>query len=216
MTQRFALYEDLSVWENLDFMARIHGLSPAQRRKRIDELSEQYHLAEFAKRRAGALSGGQRQRLALAAAIIHEPELVFLDEPTSAVDPESRRDFWEALFDLCAAGMTILVSTHFMDEAERCHELAILDEGALVAAGAPDALMAAVPAQIVLVDCDEPRAAPPAERRALVTHAQVGRRMRVMVAKDLTDADQFVTHCCIRRHCKPMPALPNSKTCSSQ
>jgi ABC-2 type transport system ATP-binding protein len=195
MTQRFALYEDLSVWENLDFMARIHGLSAALRRKRIDELSEQYHLAEFAKRRAGALSGGQRQRLALAAAIIHEPELVFLDEPTSAVDPESRRDFWEALFDLCAAGMTILVSTHFMDEAERCHELAILDEGALVAAGAPDALMAAVPAQIVLVDCDEPRAAQRVLRGdARITGiAQVGRRLRVMVAKDLTDADQFVT-----------------------
>jgi ABC-2 type transport system ATP-binding protein len=195
MTQRFALYEDLSVWENLDFMARIHGLQPAQRRKRIEELSERYHLREFTKRRAGTLSGGQRQRLALAAAIIHEPELVFLDEPTSAVDPESRRDFWEALFDLCAAGMTILVSTHFMDEAERCHELAILDEGALVAAGAPDALMAAVPAQIVLVDCDEPRAAQRILRSdAHITGiAQVGRRLRVMVAKDLTDADQFVT-----------------------
>jgi len=195
MTQRFALYEDLSVWENLDFMARIHGLAPRQRRKRIEELFDQFRLRDLAKRRAGALSGGQRQRLALAAAIIHEPELVFLDEPTSAVDPESRRDFWEVLFDLCAAGMTILVSTHFMDEAERCHELAILDEGALVAAGAPDALMAAVPAQIVLVDCGEPRAAQRALRNdsRVVGIAQVGRRLRVMLKKDLADADQLVT-----------------------
>jgi ABC-2 type transport system ATP-binding protein len=195
MTQRFALYEDLSVWENLDFMARIHGLAPAARRQRIDELSEQYHLVEFAKRRAGSLSGGQRQRLALAAAIIHGPELVFLDEPTSAVDPESRRDFWEALFDLCAAGMTILVSTHFMDEAERCHELAILDEGALVAAGTPDALMAAVPAQIVLVDCEEPRAAQRILRNdsRIVGIAQVGRRLRVMLAKEVVGAEQVVT-----------------------
>ena len=194
MTQRFALYEDLSVWENLDFMARIHGLSATVRRRRIETLFQRYRLHDLAKRRAGTLSGGERQRLALAAAIVHEPELVFLDEPTSAVDPESRRDFWEGLFDLCAAGMTILVSTHFMDEAERCHELAILDAGSLVAAGAPDALMAAVPAQIVLVDCAEPRAAQRvlgADTR-VIGIAQVGRRLRVMLGKDQGDADQLV------------------------
>jgi ABC-2 type transport system ATP-binding protein len=195
MTQRFSLYEDLSVWENLDFMARIHGLPPVRRRDRIEALFERYHLAGLAKRRAGTLSGGQRQRLALAAAIVHEPELVFLDEPTSAVDPESRRDFWEALFDLCAAGMTILVSTHFMDEAERCHELAILNAGSLVAAGAPDALTAAVPAQIVLVECDQPRAAQRVLKSdtRIVGLAQIGRRLRVMVGQDHHDAAQLVT-----------------------
>jgi ABC-2 type transport system ATP-binding protein len=145
-------------------------------------------------RRAGTLSGGQRQRLALAAAILHEPELVFLDEPTSAVDPESRRDFWEALFDLVAADMTVLVSTHFMDEAERCHELAILDRGALKAAGTPAELIASVPATVLLLDTAVPREA----RRALaatptiVGMAQIGTRLRIMVARDVVDPSAHV------------------------
>ena len=105
------------------------------------------------------MSGGQKQRLALAAAVIHEPELLFLDEPTSAVDPESRRDFWEKLFELADAGTTLLVSTHLMDEAERCHRLAILDRGALVADGTPDQLTARLAGRTFLVDTAEPRRA---------------------------------------------------------
>ena len=137
MTQKFSLFEDLTVAENLRFMADIYTMPRAQRQQRIPEAVERYELGRLLKQRAGTLSGGQKQRLALAAATLHEPELLFLDEPTSAVDPENRRAFWEILFDLVAEDTTILVSTHFMDEAERCHSIAILDLGVLVAAGSP-------------------------------------------------------------------------------
>ena len=189
MTQKFSLWEDLSVAENLSFVARIQGLGRSPARARIEALGERYMLTDLWTQRAGTLSGGQKQRLALAAAVLHEPELVFLDEPTSAVDPESRRDFWEALFDLVAADMTVLVSTHFMDEAERCHELAILDRGRLKVAGAPAALMAAVPANVVLVDCDAPRRARDVLSRlpGIIGMAQIGTRLRVMVTRDVTD-----------------------------
>jgi len=189
MTQKFSLYEDLSVAENLDFVARIQGLDRRHARQRIEELAARYALEPLMRQRAGTLSGGQRQRLALAAAIVHEPELVFLDEPTSAVDPESRRDFWEALFDLVAADITVLVSTHFMDEAERCHALAILDAGRLKAAGAPSELIASVPATVLILDTASPREA----RRALagestiVGTAQIGTRLRIMVAREVSD-----------------------------
>jgi len=183
MTQRFSLYEDLTTTENLEFVARIQGLAAPTRRRRVDELITRYDLTGLTKQLAGTLSGGQRQRLALAAAIVHEPELVFLDEPTSAVDPESRRDFWEGLFELSAGGVTLLVSTHFMDEAERCHELAILDRGRLKVSGAPDALMADLPANVVLVDCEEPREASQRLRAAdwVVSVAQIGRQLRVLI-----------------------------------
>ncbi len=189
MTQKFSLYEDLSVLENLDFVGRIQGIPRRDLTRRITELSERYHLGDFIKRMAGTLSGGQRQRLALAAAIIHQPELVFLDEPTSAVDPESRRDFWEALFDLVAGGMTILVSTHFMDEAERCHQLAILDAGKLKVAGAPADLIASVPAHVMLVDAQQPRRAHAAlsGNPAVMGLAQIGVRLRVMVDRSVAD-----------------------------
>ncbi|HYQ73363.1 MAG TPA: ABC transporter ATP-binding protein, partial [Gammaproteobacteria bacterium] len=117
MTQRFSLYGDLSIRENLDFVSRIYCLPRAQRASRISELLETYHLTGRAQQYAGTLSGGEKQRLALAAATLHRPELLFLDEPTSAVDPQTRRDFWETLFALVDAGTTILVSTHYMDEA---------------------------------------------------------------------------------------------------
>ena len=129
MTQKFSLFEDLTVRENLEFLAAVQGLDKPLASRRIDELVAQYHFEDRQKQLAGTLSGGQKQRLALAGAVIHEPELLFLDEPTSAVDPESRRDFWEKLFDLADAGTTLLVSTHYMDEAERCHRIAILDSG---------------------------------------------------------------------------------------
>ena len=135
MTQRFSLYEDLSVQENLAFLARIYSLPRVRARLRVKSQMEVFGLVDRSAQLAGTLSGGQRQRLALAAATLHEPELLFLDEPTSAVDPESRREFWEFLFEMVDQGTTVLVSTHFMDEAERCHALAILDEGRLVASG---------------------------------------------------------------------------------
>lgn len=151
MTQKFSLYDDLTVQENMQFMARIYDLDKHRSKTRIEELLERYALAPMRHRMAAAMSGGQRQRLALAVATLHAPTLLFLDEPTSAVDPENRRDFWEKLFDLSDAGTTILVSTHYMDEAERCHELAILETGYLRKRGTPRALMEELKARVVEV-----------------------------------------------------------------
>ena len=155
MTQKFSLWDDLTVRENLQFMAQIHGLRNAARESRIAELATEFELDPLLGQRAGTMSGGQRQRLALAAATLHRPELLLLDEPTSAVDPRSRRDFWESLFVLVGRGTTILVSTHYMDEAERCHRLAILDRGRLVAEGAPKDLMSGIPAIVVEIEAED-------------------------------------------------------------
>jgi ABC-2 type transport system ATP-binding protein len=149
MTQKFSLYDDLTVLENMQFMARVHGIGRGAARERIEELLQRYTLADMRDRFASAMSGGQRQRLALAVATLHRPTLLFLDEPTSAVDPENRREFWEQLFDLSDAGTTILVSTHYMDEAERCHQLAILDTGRLRKQGAPADLLSELENRVV-------------------------------------------------------------------
>jgi ABC-2 type transport system ATP-binding protein len=157
MTQRFSLYDDLTVLENLRFMGDIHRLSRRLRDARIDELLTRFELIDRAGQLAGTMSGGQRQRLALSAVTLHEPDLLFLDEPTSAVDPESRRQFWEFLFDMVDQGTTILVTTHFMDEAERCHGLAILDKGALVAQGSPMQMKDNLAATVVEIESDQAR-----------------------------------------------------------
>ena len=182
MTQKFSLFEDLTVRENLEFLAAVQGLPKAGARQRVDALIEQYRFADRQKQLAGTLSGGQKQRLALAGAVIHEPELLFLDEPTSAVDPESRRDFWEKLFDLADAGTTLLVSTHYMDEAERCHRLAILDHGALVADGTTGELTGALDGRTFEVDAREPRRAQQAlvDLPGILSVAQIGNRLRVL------------------------------------
>jgi len=196
MTQKFSLYTDLSVLANLKFMAEIYGLGRADARRRIAAQLARFALADRTEQSAGTLSGGQRQRLALAAATLHEPELLFLDEPTSAVDPESRREFWEFLFDLVDKGTTILVSTHFMDEAERCHALAILNEGALVADGAPAALMAALPARVV--EIESPEAGTRAVRERLLAAddvfdvAQLGSKLHVLVDPDRGEPTAYV------------------------
>ena len=184
MTQKFALYEDLSVRENLEFLATVQGLPREVRRKRVDELLQTYDLADRAKQLAGTMSGGQKQRLALAGAVAHKPELLFLDEPTSAVDPESRRNFWEKLFDLADAGTTILVSTHYMDEAERCHRIAILDTGRLVADGTPAELTGQLAGRTLGVRASEPRRAQAVLHAApgVLSVAQVGNELRVLCA----------------------------------
>ncbi|MDH3902705.1 MAG: ABC transporter ATP-binding protein [Xanthomonadales bacterium] len=186
MTQKFSLFEDLTVSENLQFMADIYTLDRTLKGQRIGLAVERYELERLVKQRAGTLSGGQKQRLALAASTLHGPDLLFLDEPTSAVDPENRRAFWEALFDLVGEGTTILVSTHYMDEAERCHALAILDKGKLVAEGSPEALQQGIDASIVLVESDQPRKVGKLlEQQAFVhSSAQVGNVLRVMVSID--------------------------------
>jgi ABC-2 type transport system ATP-binding protein len=139
MTQRFSLWEDLSVAENLDFVARMFGMK--DRRAVVDQALAQLGLAERRGQLAGALSGGWKQRLALAACLLHQPRLLLLDEPTAGVDPKARRDFWEEIHRLSAAGITVLVSTHYMDEAERCHRLAYIAEGSLLASGTVDELV---------------------------------------------------------------------------
>ena len=133
MTQRFSFWEDLSIRENLDFVARLFGMG--KRREVVDQSLEALGLQSRASQLAGSLSGGWKQRLALAACLIHNPELLLLDEPTAGVDPSARRDFWEELHRLAAKGISVLVSTHYMDEAERCHKLAYIAYGKLLASG---------------------------------------------------------------------------------
>jgi ABC-2 type transport system ATP-binding protein len=133
MTQKFSLYEDLSIRENLDFTARIHGLD--RRRERVGEALERLGLAGRQKQLAGSLSGGWKQRLALAACVLHAPRLLLLDEPTAGVDPQARRAFWDEIHALSAQGLTVMVSTHYMDEAERCHDIAYIAYGQLMARG---------------------------------------------------------------------------------
>lgn len=133
MTQRFSYWDDLSIRENLDFVARVYGMP--RRREAVERALENLGLAQRAHQLAGSLSGGWKQRLALAACMLHEPELLLLDEPTAGVDPKARRDFWEELYQLAARGISVLVSTHYMDEAERCHKLAYIAYGKLLAQG---------------------------------------------------------------------------------
>lgn len=139
MTQRFSLYEDLTVTENLQFVASVYGMAdiPA----RVQASLHRIGLADRASQLAGTLSGGWKQRLALAACLLHQPQLLLLDEPTAAVDPNARREFWEQIHLLSADGITVLVSTHYMDEAERCHRLAYISAGVLLADGSPEQLV---------------------------------------------------------------------------
>lgn len=190
MTQQFSLYRDLSVFENLDFMGRIQGLGRQRRRQRIAALLESYDLGRLRRRRPENLSGGERQRLALAAAVLHEPPILLLDEPTSAVDPQTRREFWDSLFALTASGTTILVSTHYMDEAERCHRLAILDLGRLVAEGEPAQLtrqLGDTVLEIVAADLPSARRAV-ASLPAVRSLTQLGSRLRLLVEPPAGDA----------------------------
>jgi ABC-2 type transport system ATP-binding protein len=140
MTQRFSLYEDLSIRENLEFVARVYGV--ADPRGATSQAIERLGLARRADQLAGQLSGGWKQRLALGACILPSPQLLLLDEPTAGVDPKARREFWEEIHALAAEGITVLVSTHYMDEAERCHEIAYIADGNLLARGTAEEVVA--------------------------------------------------------------------------
>lgn len=166
MTQKFSLYEDLSVGENLDFAAQIYGLSGETKKTRINEVLEDFDLAEMCDKRPAVMSGGWKQRLALATSMIHKPEILFLDEPTSGVDPSSRRLFWKKLFELAARGTTILVSTHYMDEAVRCHRICMLQDGCLKAVGTPAELTASLKGRIVELSAE------PIEKAMEIIHSQ--------------------------------------------
>jgi ABC-2 type transport system ATP-binding protein len=201
MTQKFSLFGDLTVQENLQFIARIYGLERRRLKARVNELLELYDLSTNRKQLADTLSGGEKQRLALAAATIHAPELLFLDEPTSAVDPENRRDFWEKLFDLSDAGTTILVSTHYMDEAERCHYLAILETGNKRADDTPQNLMHAMGANVVEISGPQLRHLKQCllQTPQVKSVAQQGVQLRVLVDKSVAEPLAW-----LREHC-PAP-----------
>ncbi|HEV8340284.1 MAG TPA: ABC transporter ATP-binding protein [bacterium] len=183
MPQRFSLYGDLTVNENLRLYADIYGVAPAERAERAQRLLGGFRLDRFADRPAQALSGGMKQKLALACTLIHQPEVLFLDEPTTGVDPVSRRQFWRILYGINRAGITILVSTPYMDEAERASRVALMDRGRLVAIDDPGVLRGRIDGEILEVVA-EPRAQ---AKRALRAHPLVrslevfGDRFHVLV-----------------------------------
>lgn len=189
MTQKFSLYNDLTVQENLEFIADIYSYPRSDRQNRVDDLIDRYDLEAKRRQFAGTLSGGQKQRLALASAVLNRPELLLLDEPTSAVDPSSRRDFWEKLFALADAGTTILVSTHYMDEAERCHRLAILDHGRKVADGPPAELQASTGMSVVEIEIENTYAAQTLLKNLPEVRSvtQLGIKLRVLIPESVAD-----------------------------
>jgi ABC-2 type transport system ATP-binding protein len=185
MPQRFSLYEDLSARENLEFAAAIFGIERRERDRRIEAAIARNELAPYVHTRAGALSGGWKQRLGLTAATIHDPELLVLDEPTAGVDPQSRRLFWEHLFELAAAGTTIFVSTHYMDEAVRCHRLCLMRDGRRVGVGRPADLVRPFVDRVVRVQGGDPERVIGALRTMpeVASTTQLGDTVHVLLAR---------------------------------
>jgi ABC-2 type transport system ATP-binding protein len=159
MTQRFSLYEDLTVFENLRFYAGLYGVAGPRRAARIEEVLGATGLQDRRNQISGTLSGGWKQRVALACATIHQPPLLFLDEPTAGVDPVSRREFWEQIHQLSSQGTTVLVTTHYMDEAERCHRLAFIFRGAVLDVGSPEEIVVRRKLRVAELQVDDAAAA---------------------------------------------------------
>ena len=197
LSQRFSLYGDLSIDENISFFAEIHGLNLRDRviRDRRERLLELTQLAKFRTRLAEQLSGGMKQKLALACTLIHEPRIILLDEPTTGVDPVSRREFWKLLSEFLAQGITILMATPYLDEAERCSRVALLHEGRLLALDTPDSLRAALPGVVIeVIAPDQDRATAVLERLPGVADVQqFGERahVRLDAGAPLSDPDRL-------------------------
>ena len=186
MSQRFSMYPDLSVAENLEFFARVRGVPRPRRRERAADLLESMGMAQFAKRQARLLSGGMKQKLMLASTLMHSPDLLLLDEPTTGVDPVSRREFWRILADIHAEGRTVLVATPYMDEAERCTHVGFLDAGRITHAGTPQELKDAIPGALLEVVAPDPRAvlAVLRDQPGVLGAHLLGNTVRVLVATD--------------------------------
>jgi ABC-2 type transport system ATP-binding protein len=158
MSQKFSLYEDLTVEENIDFYSGIYCLAPEKKQERKEWVIEMAGLQEHRHSRTAILAGGWKQRLALGCAILHEPPIIFLDEPTSGVDPISRRRFWDLIYELAGRGVTVFVATHYMDEAEYCDRIALIYRGELIAIGSPEVLKTELmPEEVLEVLCERPR-----------------------------------------------------------
>ena len=170
MSQRFGLYTDLTVQENVEFYADLYGVPRAERGRRIDELLDFSYMRPFKQRLAGNLSGGMKQKLQLVCALVHTPKVLLLDEPTNGVDPVSRRDFWRILYELVRRGVAILVTTAYLDEAERCNRVGLLDHGKLLAEGTPDEVKGLLKGRILAIELDEARRASGILRDALPGH----------------------------------------------
>ena len=184
MSQKFSLYLDMTVFENLDFYAGMYGLQGEEKYARIEEMIEQMNLKDKRNEFSGNLSGGLKQRLALGCAILHKPKLLFLDEPTSAVDPISRRSFWQIIHALAIGGTTMVVTTHFMEEAEHCDEMVFLDAGKMVAEGSPKKLKDSIKGTLVSIASDDSiKLREEIKKRIPVEDAYIfGRELRVLVA----------------------------------
>ena len=186
MSQKFSLYLDLTVFENLDFYAGMYGLRGAEKLARVDEMIAEMKLEDKRDALSATLSGGLKQRLALACAILHKPRLLFLDEPTSAVDPISRRSFWQIIHGLALGGTTMVVTTHFMEEAEHCDEMVFLDAGKMVAQGSPKALKDSIKEVLVSIASDDSIKLRDEIRRSLpVLDAYIfGRELRLLMRRE--------------------------------
>lgn len=185
MSQRFGLYPDLTVQENIDFYADLYDVPMAERPERMERLLAFSNLTPFRRRRAGNLSGGMKQKLGLACTLIHTPKVLFLDEPTNGVDPVSRRDFWRILYQLQKEGVTLLISTAYLDEAERCGRIGLLHQGRLFACGTVDEVKGLMQGVLLSVACAHPRAHLPKLREAQVgTVTLFGDRLHVVVADE--------------------------------
>jgi len=191
MSQRFGMYEDLTVKENLDFYADLYRVPKAERPERLKRLYDFSRLGEFTDRLAGNLSGGMKQKLSLSCALIHKPDILLLDEPTFGVDPISRRELWLILHEMVAEGITIVVSTSYLDEAERCDRVALLNEGRLLALDAPAALQTSLPGRMLAIEAVEPRPARDVLRQAAFVQSAYlfGDVIHVLVDAGTSDDD---------------------------